>query len=318
MSTTLSKDELLSALKAAGDQTRLRLLVLLSRAEHNVKDLTEILGQSQPRLSRHLKLLTSAGLIERFQEGSWVYYRLARGGPGAEMINRILKTVNPADSTFTKDRQAADKVMAARAAEAQAYFQTHAKDWDSIRSLYIREETVEDEMEAMLGAAKVQTLVDLGTGTGRILERFNHLFKNGIGIDINKEMLRHARARLERLSITSCELRHGDITSLSLEDNLADTVIMHQILHFFAEPKQACREAARLLKKGGRLLIVDFAPHRQEQLRQEFAHQRLGFEEQQLWQILKEAGLKSFGFKRLPSTTTKENALDVSLWLAGK
>ncbi|GJM03520.1 MAG: ArsR family transcriptional regulator [Rhodomicrobium sp.] len=318
MSTTLSKDELLSALKAAGDQTRLRLLVLLSRAEHNVKDLTEIMGQSQPRLSRHLKLLTGAGLIERFQEGSWVYYRIARDGAPAALVTKLLTAANPADKTFNKDRQQADKVMAARAGEAQAYFKTHAKDWDSIRSLYIREELVEDEMETLLGDTQVEKLIDLGTGTGRILERFHHLFKTGIGIDINKEMLRHARARLDRLSITSCELRHGDITNLPLEDNLADTVIMHQILHFFAEPKHACIEAARLLKTGGRLLIVDFAPHKQEQLRVNFAHQRLGFSEDQLWQFLKGTGLKGLAFKRLPSTTTQENALDVSLWLASK
>lgn len=318
MSITLSNDELLSALKAAGDQTRLRLLVLLSRAEHNVKDLTEILGQSQPRLSRHLKLLTSAGLIERFQEGSWVYYRIARDGAAAALIKKMLRTVNPKDHIFSNDRLAAEKVMAARAGEAQAYFKTHAKDWDSIRRLYVREELVEDEMEMLLGPQKVETLLDLGTGTGRILERFHPLFQSGIGIDINKEMLRHARARLDRIAITSCELRHGDITNLPLEDESADIIIMHQVLHFFAEPKLACSEAARLLKRGGRLLIVDFAPHKEDKLRTDFAHQRLGFEENQLWQILKEAGLKQRSFNSLSSTSIKEHALDISLWLASK
>lgn len=318
MSTTLSKDELLGALKAAGDQTRLRLLVLLQSAEHNVKDLTHILGQSQPRLSRHLKLLASAGLIERFQEGSWVYYRLQRDGPGARLASHILAAVNTSDRQFAKDRAQADKVMAKRAAEAQAYFQTHAEDWDRIRSLYVREEKVEQAMATLLGPEPIQTLLDLGTGTGRILELFHNQFKAGIGIDINKQMLRHARARLDRLNIKSCELRHGDITRLPLEDGTADTVIMHQILHFFAEPKQACIEAARLLAKGGRLLIVDFAPHRQEQLRSEFAHQRLGFAEEQLWGWLKAAGLKQLKYKSLPSTAAQEDALDVSLWLAGK
>lgn len=329
MSPTLTKQQLLNALKAAGDDTRLRLLILLYETEHNVKDLTEILGQSQPRLSRHLKLLTEAGLIERFQEGSWVYYRRSKTGPAADLAAEIVKTANLLENHFIKDQRAAEKVMAKRANEAQNYFQTHAKDWDRIRSLYVREEKVEQAMQTMLGKSPINLLLDLGTGTGRILELFAQQFKTGIGIDINHEMLRHARARLDRLNLKSCELRHGDITNLKLKDAAADTIIMHQILHFFAEPREACKEAARLLKPGGQLMIVDFAPHTQEQLRKDFAHQRLGFEENQIWTWLKNAGLKSSKFKLLPNKKTNlkatkksnsepENTLSVALWLAGK
>jgi len=333
--TTLSKSELLTTLKAASDDTRLRLLVLLAQTEHNVKDLTQILKQSQPRLSRHLKLLTNAGLIERFQEGSWVYYRANQHGKNAALISKIINQANLDDPQFQKDKKQALKVQEKRALEAQSYFKTHAKDWDHIRSLYVKEETVEQEMKNLLGNKSKELLLDLGTGTGRILELFANQFKTSIGIDINHEMLRHARARLDRLNLKSCQLRHGDITNLPFKDASADTIIMHQILHFFANPKEAFKEAARLLKPGGKLLISDFAPHTQEQLRTDFAHQRLGFEENQIWSWIKSAGLKSLDFKLLPNTnapnstktknktpfnqsTLDKNTLNVSLWLAGK
>lgn len=323
MPSTLTKQQLLNALKAAGDDTRLRLLVLLAETEHNVKDLTEILNQSQPRLSRHLKLLTEAGLIERFQEGSWVYYRRARKGPATCFASQLINSVKLTDKQFIDDQHAAQKVIAKRAFEAQDYFQIHAKDWDSIRTLYVREEKVETAMQTMLGKQPIDMLLDLGTGTGRILELFANQFKTGIGIDINHEMLRHARARLDRLNLKHCELRHGDLTNVKLKDASADTIIMHQILHFFAEPREACKEAARLLKSGGKLMIVDFAPHTQEQLRQDFAHQRLGFDENQIWAWLKTAGLKANKFNLLENTklataTNRNNDLSVSIWLAGK
>ena len=324
----LNKQDMLSALKAASDETRLRLLVLLSQTEHNVKDLTEILEQSQPRLSRHLKLLTTAGLIERFQEGAWVYYRSARGGCCHRLLESILKTTNLTDRLFQQDQKRAEKVKAKRASEAQHYFKTHAKDWDKIRSLYVAEDKVETEMQKLLGCAPVDLLLDLGTGTGRILELFANQFNKAIGIDINHEMLRHARARLDRLNLNNCELRQSDITKLSFADECADVIIMHQILHFFSKPQEVCRQAARLLKPGGHLLIVDFAPHSNEQLRQDFAHQRLGFTETQIWTWLKAAGLKAKKHKQLSNTQSTNthtspnqnalNLLSVSLWLAEK
>lgn len=322
---SLSQQHLLNTLKAAGDDTRLRLLLLLGEREHNVKDLTEILGQSQPRLSRHLKVLTSAGLIERLQEGAWVYYRTRRDGPSAAISSTIYRSIDRADPVLLEDRKRAEKLIAKRAREAQAYFKSHAKNWDEIRSLYVREEKVEAAMRKLLGNRQVDLLIDLGTGTGRILELFANHYKSGLGIDISHEMLRHARARLNRLNITTAELRHGDITNLSQESETADIIIMHQILHFFSDPSQALGEAARLLKPGGQLLIVDFAPHNEEQLRRDFAHQRLGFEETQIWGWLKKAGLNQQQFKSLSperheanKLTDQNNTLSVSLWLAGK
>ena len=328
MSPPLNKQDLLNALKAASDDTRLRLLVLLAQTEHNVKDLTEILDQSQPRLSRHLKLLTTAGLIERFQEGAWVYYRLARDGCCRGLVDSILSNTNLSDPPFQRDQKRAEKVKTKRATEAQNYFKTHAKDWDQIRSLYVAEDKVEAEMQNLLGSQPIDLLLDLGTGTGRILELFAEQFSQGIGIDINHEMLRHARARLDRLNLNNCELRQSDITKINFEDECADVIIMHQILHFFSKPQEVCREAARLLKPGGRMLIVDFSPHTNEQLRNDFAHQRLGFAETQIWTWLKTAGLRAKKYKQLSNTqsTSSRNApnkntlsvLNVSLWLAEK
>lgn len=305
MRAALTHDDLLTVLKAAGDTTRLRLLVLLCKNELNVKDLTYILGQSQPRLSRHLKLLSQAGLIERFKEGSWVYYRLTRHGAHAELIKNVLKSVNDNDKQFTKDQKAAQRQQQKRASEAQAYFKAHAKNWDHIRSQYISESKVEAEMQRLIGSKPVNQLLDLGTGTGRILELFSNQFKQGIGIDINHEMLRHARARLERLNLNHCELRRGDITALDFIKNSADTIIMHQILHFLEEPGNAINEATRLLKRGGKLLIVDFAPHNKEELRSKFAHRWLGLHEDQIKNWLKAAKFKILECKTLKSTTKK-------------
>lgn len=319
MHASLSHDDLLSALKAAGDQTRLRLLVLLGKSELNVKDLTTILGQSQPRLSRHLKLLSQAKLIERFQEGSWVYYRLKRDGNRGEFIKTILNQINLKDPALAKDEKAAAKLKSQRATEAQAYFKTNAKDWDRIRTLYISEAKVEAEMKKLIGKKPIQCLLDLGTGTGRILELFIKQYKRAIGFDINNEMLRHARARLERLDHKNCELRRGDITDLDVPNSYADTIIMHQILHFLEEPQKAIHEASRLLGSKGRLLIIDFAPHSEEQLRKKFAHRWLGLSEQQLSTWLNSANLKKIAFNTLKSN--KQNAktgLDVSLCLAQK
>ncbi len=314
---TLTHDDLLTALKAASDTTRLRLLVLLGNSELNVKDLTKILGQSQPRLSRHLKLLSQAKLIERFKEGSWVYYRLTRSGNRAEFIKNMLAQVNQKDQKFVKDQSAAVKQKQKRASEAQAYFKASAKDWDNIRSHYVSEAKVESEMRRLIGRDKIKHLLDFGTGTGRILELFSNQYQQGIGIDINHEMLRHARARLDRLEDVDCELRRGDITDLDHKSASADAIIMHQILHFLEEPSRAIKEAARLLVKGGKLLIVDFAPHNEEILRKKFAHRWLGLSEEQLTNWLEATKLKLVEMKTLKSPNAKAS-VNVSLLLAEK
>jgi ubiquinone/menaquinone biosynthesis C-methylase UbiE/DNA-binding transcriptional ArsR family regulator len=319
MSDQLSTAQLLSGLKAAGESTRLRLMALLAAGELNVKDLTRILGQSQPRLSRHLKLLTEAGLIERFREGSWVFFRLAVGGGSGELARAIVNSLDASDPDLERDRARAEAVMRERAETAQAYFKEHASEWDAIRSLHVTEDEVEQAMLDALGDGPFDYLVDLGTGTGRMLELFASRTNHAVGIDVNRDMLAYARAKLEAANLNHCQVRQGDLFSLSFADGEVDAVVLHQVLHFLDDPASALSEAARILGPGGKLLVVDFAPHELEFLREDHAHRRLGLEHGQVADWIASSGLK-LAARRDMDQQSGENTgkLTVSLWLAEK
>lgn len=305
-------------LKAVAEPTRLRLMALLARGELSVKDLTRILHQSQPRISRHLKLLAEAGLVERSPEGSWVYFRLAEAGPGRELAGRILSLLDLGDPVIVRDRNRAQGVQEERQAAAQAYFRAHAAEWDGIRALHIAEAEVEAAVSEALGPGPFGFLVDLGTGTGRMLELFSARFRRGLGLDLNPAMLAYARAKLEHAGVTHAQVRQGNLYDLPLADRSADAVVMHQVLHFMADPQRAVREAVRVLAPGGRLLIVDFAPHELEYLREEFAHERLGFAGPQIAQWCADCGAEVIETRDLaPSAESEKGKLTVSLWLAG-
>jgi len=312
----LEVEEVVAGLKAAADSTRLRILLLLAAGELNVKDLTRVLGQSQPRISRHVKLLGEGGLIERVREGSWVFCRLAEG-PRGDLARAVLQAVDTADPVYVRDRQRAEALKAEREGAAQAYFRTHATDWDRIRALHVSEAEVEEAMRAALGDEHADLLLDLGTGTGRTLELFSKLYDRGVGIDVNQSMLAYARAKLRREGLGHAQVRHGDIYNLAFADGVADAIVMHQVLHFLSDPAHAIREAARVLAPGGRLLIVDFAPHTLEFLREQFAHERLGFSAAQVGQWLADAELSLIHSRELaPPAGRGAGKLTVSLWLA--
>ena len=301
------------------EPTRLRVLVLLSAGELNVKDLTRILGQSQPRISRHLRLLAEAGLVERSPEGSWVYFRLAETGQGGELARLVLERIDRADPLIVRDLRRAEALQHEREAAAQAYFQSHAGEWDSIRALHVAEAEVEAAVASALGDGPFDMFVDLGTGTGRMLELFGKRFRRGLGLDMSPAMLAYARAKLERTGLAKVQVRQADIYDLPLGDHVADAVVMHQVLHFLSDPQRAIREAARVLAPGGRLLIVDFAPHELEFLREQFAHERLGFAGAQMCQWLADCGLEVLETRELrPPGDAAEGKLTVSMWLAGR
>jgi ArsR family transcriptional regulator len=316
MNDGLSSVKLVGALKAAGEITRLRVLALLAHGEYNVKDLTQILSQSQPRLSRHLKLLTDAGLVVRFQEGSSVFFRLRERGEAARIADRLLVSLDPSDPVIARDRARAEAVKRQRGEMAQAYFQSHAAAWDEIRAMHAPEEKVEAAMLALLGAGPFGLIADLGTGTGRVLELVAPRAKRVIGYDINRNMLSYARAKLADGGITHAQLRQGDIFSIDLPEASADAVIIHQVLHFLDDPAKAVAEAARILKPRGRLVIADFAPHGLEMLREDYSHRRLGFDRELVNGWFERAGLRAEGYKAVEPARGSEGKLTVSLWLA--
>lgn len=316
MSGTLGSRQVVAALKAAGEPTRLRILLLLASGELNVKDLTRILGQSQPRLSRHLKLLVEAGLIERFREGSWVYFHLADRAAGGVFNEHLLAMASRDDAQIRRDRERAEYLQKEREEAAQSYFREHAGDWDRLRALHVAEVDVEAAMRDALGVGPFRQLVDLGTGTGRLLQLFSDRAERSLGIDLNQSMLAYARSNLARAGLVHAHVRHGDLYSVPLDSGSADAVTMHQVLHYLRDPASAIAEAARLLVPGGRLLIVDFAPHELEFLRDSHAHVRLGFPREQVRQWMAEAGLVPLpGRDLVPAASGGAEQLTVSIWI---
>jgi ubiquinone/menaquinone biosynthesis C-methylase UbiE/DNA-binding transcriptional ArsR family regulator len=305
---------LTGTLKAAAEPTRLRLLMLISEAELTVTDLTAILRQSQPRLSRHLRLLSEAGLVERHREGSWAFFRLGETGGTADIARALIGRLDADDPVIARDRERLSAVRAARAAAAQNYFRRHAAEWDRIRRLHIADTAVEEAIRGALADQPIRSLLDLGTGTGRMLELFAGDIERGLGLDLSLDMLALARARLDRAGLKHCTVRHGDIYDLALPRDSFDVVIVHQVLHFLDDSARALREAARVLRPGGRLLVIDFAPHDLEFLRDEHAHRRLGFAAETVMQWLEAAGLDLVRQQTL--VPGPQGKIAVSRWLA--
>jgi len=316
MVARISFDDLNATLRATGEETRLRILCLLADAELTVSELTEILRQSQPRISRHLKLLAEAQLVERFREGSWAFFRRAEHGPAAAVVERLVGALDPADPIVARDRERLAGVRAARVKAAQDYFRRHAAQWDRIRQLHAPDHAVEAEIRTLLLARPFRSLLDLGTGTGRILELFSSEIERGLGVDLNHEMLAFARSRLDHAGIRNCSVRQGDIFDLSVPRDSFDVVIIHQVLHFLDDGGRAIREAARVLRPQGRLLVVDFAPHELEFLREEYAHRRLGFPPDAVAQWMEQAGLEGVVHKSVAPEPGSDGEIAVSLWLA--
>lgn len=302
-------DTLLTLLRAAGEPTRLRILGLLGHGELTVSELTQILGQSQPRVSRHLKLLSEAGLLHRFQEGTWAFYRLSEEGESGYFARTLVDLIPEDDALHRRDLERLRMVREARAKEAAQYFRANAADWNRIRSLYVPEEEVEKRLLGALKGKRIDTLLDVGTGTGRILEIFAPNIKRGLGIDLSHEMLSVARAMLAEKRIANCQVRLGDMYSIPVDNQSQDAVIFHQVLHFADDPAAAIAEAARVLKPEGAMLIVDFAPHEMEFLREQHAHRRLGFARKEISRAADDAGLKEVNVTDLAG-----GELTVTIW----
>jgi ArsR family transcriptional regulator len=307
-------DDVLNGLKATAESTRLRLLALFTRGELTVSEVTQILRQSQPRVSRHLKLMSEAGLIERFKEGSWVFYRLSEDGPGRVIVQKLSELLPWDDATLKRDLERLDAVRKQREENAQAYFAANAGEWDGIRALHIPEDQVEGALLEFVGPSQVSAYLDLGTGTGRILELVAPRASRAVGIDLNGEMLTLARARIERASLAHVQVRRGDLFELPYADDSFELITVHQVLHYLEDPSAAVAEAARVLKPGGRLVIADFAPHALEFLREAHQHRRLGFADKEVAQWLKAAGLSLAGTRALPPRD--QSGLTVMVWLA--
>lgn len=305
--------EMVGVLRAAGEATRLRLVALLAEGELSVKDMTEILGQSQPRVSRHLKLLADAGVISRNAEGAWAYYSIAEAGAGRDLANWLIARLDADDPDRVRDRSRLDWVRAGQQEQAAAYFSTVADSWDTLRQLHVPESAVESAILAALDGRKADYLMDLGTGTGRMLELLSGHYRRGVGIDSSREMIAVARAKLATCAVNHAQVRLGDLGNLDTGLGKADLIVIHQVLHYFDDPGRMLAQARLALKPGGEMLIVDFAPHDLEFLRSHHAHRRLGLSDAQVSAWARAANLQSELLQTLPNDADPDG-LTVCLW----
>jgi ubiquinone/menaquinone biosynthesis C-methylase UbiE len=308
-------DTLVTQLKALAEPTRLRIVTLLGRGELTVSELVQILGQSQPRVSRHLKLLTDAGVAERMPEGAFVFYRLSEHGGGRRLAEVADELAPDDDPVLSRDLRRLESIKQARAEAAQAYFERAAEDWDTIRKLHLSEDEVETAMRKAAGKGPFGLMVDVGVGTGRMLEVFADKVKKGVGVDINHSMLNVARNHLQKAGLDQCSVRQADVGALPFEDASADLVTVHQVLHYLEDPALAVAECGRVLKPGGNLLIADFGPHQLEFLRDEHYHRRLGFSDDEMQDWIERAGLVLSHHEAL-HPEEPAGRLTVKIWVA--
>jgi ubiquinone/menaquinone biosynthesis C-methylase UbiE/Fe2+ or Zn2+ uptake regulation protein len=312
----LSTEALLRALRGASEATRLRILALLSRAELTVSELTRILEQSQPRVSRHLKLMCDAGVLQRIQEGSWAFYRLAQDSTGARTAQALIGLLDQEQADTARDLERLVLVKAERVEDAARYFRENAAKWDIIRGLYLANEHVDQAMLAAVGGP-IGKHLDIGTGTGQVIRLLAERVQYALGVDASREMLAVARANLESANLVNCQVRRGDLMALPVNDGVMDLVTIHHVLHFLDDPAGAVKEAARTLRTGATALIVDFAPHDIESLREGHAHRRLGFDDAEVRTWCHAAGLGDVQTQQFDDAARLgAQSLTVCLWTA--
>ena len=305
--------------RALADPTRLRIMRLLGSMELAVGEVAQVLGQSQPRVSRHIGILCDAGLAERRREGSWVFLRAGANSGEAPPLSRavaeLLVEAEAVDAQFAvecrQDRRKLAEIREHRESEALAYFSDHAEDWDELRRMHSSDEAVEAALARALEARPLGRLIDIGTGTGRMAELFAERAERIVALDKSLAMLRVARAKLQHLPAERVELVQGDFGSLPFAADSFDTVLFHQVLHFAQAPATVLAEAARVTRPDGRVAIVDFAAHQREELRDRHAHARLGFEDSALAGMLDAAG-----FEPAAPIALEDGELVVKIWIA--
>lgn len=313
-SESLDLTQSTDVLKAIAEHTRLRILLLLSAGDLSVSDLTNILKQSQPRISRHLKILLEARLIARYQEGSWAYFRLSDAEPHRSIVNPLIQRIDPLDPEIERDFERLKEVRAQRQQKASEFFAANAREWDALRNVYGQGDQIEAAMLAAVRSKPFQSLLDLGTGTGQMLALFAPYYARAVGVDLSRDMLMVARARLEENNISHASVRQGSVFAPPVERGDYDVVTIHQVLHYLDDPALAIKEAARALRPGGTLVIVDLENHEIERLRDDHAHIRLGFSDVQIERWCAANGLQLENTEAfVPQDPTQPT---VKLWVA--
>lgn len=306
-------EDVLQALRAVAEPTRLRIVALCAHAELSVTEFVQILGQSQPRVSRHLKLLVEAGVMQRNREGVRAFYRLAERGPGRDLAGTIADLLPDEDETLAIDLARLDEIRTERARRAEAYFRDNAERWEELRGLYVDDSEVDAELRRVVAAGTARSLLDIGTGTGRVLRTVGDVVDAAVGIDNSTAMLEVARTELDAQGLKNCQVRLADMYRLPFPAGRFDVVTANMLMHHADHPARMIEEAARVLRPGGRLVVVDFAPHEMIELRDEHEHRWLGFSNPEMERFFDRAGLAPLAPERLDG-----EHLTVCIWVARK
>lgn len=310
-------DAIATYLKTLGHPDRLRILALLAQGELTVSELVQILGLSQPRVTQYIKSLEKVGIVERMREGSWVFSRLKRGTEShASILAATLAALSDDDAQLRMDRESLTQVRADRSKQAEAFFASVANDHDQLGHEYLPQADIEAALLDLVSGLEFSRMVDLGTGTGRMLKLFAPHIRSGVGVDDSVEMLRVARHTLSDDEYTHISVQQADLQDAPMKDGAADLVTLHQVLHFLEDPAHAVGEAARLLGQGGHVLITDFAAHDLENYRENYAHRRLGFSDLDMAQFLNQSGFELTQTRSLPASNPQTP--DVKIWHALK
>ncbi len=306
-------DHLMQGLRAAAEPNRLRILALCGHAELSVNELVRILAQSQPRVSRHLKLLVEAGLLDRNQEGSRAFYRPASGGTGAGLGQMLVDLIPEDDATLALDLSRLERIKEERSKQAEDYFRRFAGSWEELRGRYVDDERVDETLKRIIRECRVSDMLDIGTGTGRVPRLAGDHAGSVIGIDNSHDMLAIARANLDQDGLRNCQVRHADMYRMPFSADRFDLITANLLVHYADDPEAVLAEAIRVLRPGGRLVVVDFAPHGMAELRDEHAHRWLGFSEAQMARMFKAVGLEGDS-----PTYLEGDPLTVCFWVARK
>lgn len=312
-------ERLIEQLKAVAEPTRLRIVVALESCELTVSEICTVLGQTQPRVSRHLRLLTEAGLLQRHAEGTSAYFGIRSYADGTDLLTALTPMIDMATPVLQRDQGRLEAVRSGRADRAAEYFAQVAEEWDELREMHAPTTEVEEAMLAAVSTPFVESVLDIGTGTGRILEVFADRTRRGLGVDLSRRMLGVARARLDDDRLSHCAVRHADIYDLDVDLGSQSVVVLHHVLHFLSDPASALAVAEQVLSPGGTLLIVDFASHDLERLRTNHAHSHLGFADHEVADWCAMYGLDSPVVQHFPAPHgSGAEALSVTLWAVTK
>jgi DNA-binding transcriptional ArsR family regulator len=303
-----SYDNYIDALKAISEPTRFRLVRLCAQGELTVSELMRIVGQSQPRVSRHLKLLQDAGILERFREQHWVFYRVAQEEHYQLLVSGLIKQIEKNETIIQLDQSRLIELQAARATLSETFIETELPDWLRLHEYHGDTARFESAVQDALAEKTVGHLLDVATGTGRMLKIVGPLASSGVGIDLSKKMVTVARSVLAESGLAHLTVRQEDMYQMRFAARHFDTITIDQVLYFATNPDALIKETARVLKYGGRLLVVAFTASKTAK-----TPPSVGIELSDIQQWIESAGLKITNTNILPG-----DSLDISLLVSEK